>query len=186
LSVDIFVASPRLAVIVTGVDLGTEEVPILNVAPLVPEGIVTSEGTVATEGLPLLSDTEIPTPGAIPFSFTVPVELPPPTTEPGLSDSEINDGAVTVRVADFIEPLLLAVIVIGVDEETGAVVTLNVSFVAPAGTVMLVGTPATDGLLDVSETVIPPEYAGPVSVIVPATVLPPTAEFGETLRDARA
>ena len=128
----------------------------------------------------------MPSLGASPVSFTVPVELAPPTTEPGLSDSELSVGAVTVSVADFIESPLPAVIVIGVEEETGAVVTLNVSFVAPAGTVILVGTPATDGLLDVSETVIPPEYAGPVSVIVPATVLPPTAEFGATLRDARA
>jgi hypothetical protein len=185
-SVEVFVVSPRLAVIVTGVAFNTEKVSILNVALLAPEGTVTFEGPTATEGSALVSETEIPSLGATPFSFTVPVELAPPTTEPGLSDSELNDGSVTVSVADFIEPPLLAVIVTGVEEETGAVVTLNVPFIAPAGIVMLVGTPATDALLDVSDTAIPLEYAGPVSVTVPVTVLPPTVEFGETLKDASA
>jgi hypothetical protein len=182
---DFFVVAPRFAVIVTGVELDTEKVSTLNVALLAPEGIVTLDGTVATEGLLLVSEIEMPSLGASPVSFTVPVELAPPTTEPGLSDSELNDGPVTVSIADFVEPPLLAVIVTGVEEETGAVVTLNVPFVTPAGTVILVGTPATDGLLDVSETVMPPEYAGPVSVTVPVTVLPPNVDPGEILKDAR-
>ena len=185
MSVDFFVVARRLAVMVTGIELDTEEVLTLKVALLAPEGTVTLEGRVATEALLLVSETEMPSLGASPVSFTVPVELAPPTTEPGLSDSELSVGAVTVSVADFIESPLPAVIVTGLEEETGAVVTLNVPFVAPTGTVTLVGTPATDGLLDVSETVIPPEYAGPVSVIVPVTVLPPNVDPGEILKDAR-
>jgi len=172
-------------VIVTCIESDTEIVPISNVALLAPDGIVTFEGTTTTDGSALLSDTEMPSLGASPVSFTVPVELAPPTTEPGLSDSELNDGAVTVSVADFIESPLPAVIVTGLEEETGAVATLNVPFVAPAGTVILVGTPASDGLLDVSETVIPPEYAEPVSVTVPVTVLPPNVDPGDILKDAR-
>jgi hypothetical protein len=108
---------------------------MLKVAWVAPGGIVTVEGTMAIEGLLLASDTETPPPGATPFSFTVPVELLPPTTVLGTTDSEYNDGAVTVSVADFIETPLVAVIVTGVEDETGTVVTLNVDLVAPAGIV---------------------------------------------------
>jgi hypothetical protein len=185
-SVDFFVVAPRLAVIVTGVEMDTEEVLILNIALLDPEGTETLTGTMATEGSLLVRDMEMPGLGATPVSFTVPVELAPPTTEPGLSESELNVGAVTVSVDDFVEPPLLAVIVTGVDDETGVVVTLNVPFVAPVGTEMLDGTSATDGSLDVSETATPPEYAGPVSVTVPVTVLPPSVDSGEIPNDASA
>lgn len=90
-----------------------------------------------------------------------------------------------MTVADFIEPPLVAAMVTGVEEETGTVVRLNVSLVAPGGTVMLDGTAATDGLLEVRYTVTPPEYAGPMSVTVPRTGSPPTVVFGERLKDAR-
>lgn len=129
--------------------------------------MVTVVGTAATEGLLLASDTEMPPLGATPFSFTVPVELFPPTTVLGVRDRTYNDGAVTVSVADFVETPLLVVIVTGVEDETGTVVTLMVPLVAPAGIVMFDGTPATDGLLEVKATSIPPEYAGAVSITVP-------------------
>lgn len=145
----------RLAVIVTAVELDTEAVSIVNVAALAPEATVTLEGTVATEGLLLLSDTEIPPLGAAPVSFTVPVEPAPPTTVLGASDSELNAGAVTVSVADLIEPLL-AVIVAGLADATGIVETLNVAFVAPAGTVTLEGTAAAEELLEERDTTTPP------------------------------
>ena len=145
----------RLAVIVTAVELDTEAVSIVNVAALTPEATVTLEGTVATEGLLLLSDTEIPPLGAAPVSFTVPVEPAPPTTVLGASDSELNAGAVTVSVADLIEPLL-AVIVAGLADATGIVETLNVAFVAPAGTVTLEGTAAAEELLEERDTTTPP------------------------------
>src|ERR1700736_5304618 len=108
---------------------------MLKVALLAPTRMVTVEGTMTIEGLLLASDTETPPLGAAPFSFTVPVELLPPTTVLGATESEANDGAVTVRVADFIEAPLLAVIVTGVADETGTVVTLNVPLAAPAGIV---------------------------------------------------
>jgi hypothetical protein len=184
--VDFFVVAPRLAVIVTGVEVDTEEVSILNVALFSPEGTETLAGTIATEGSLLVSDKEMPLMGAIPVSFTVPVELVPPRTELGLSDIELNNGAVNVRVADLFELPLLAAIVTGVDEETGAVVTLNNPCVAPAAIVILGGTSTTDGSLDVSEIVTPPGYAGPVSLTVPLTVLPPSAESGEISSDVSA
>ena len=142
--------------IVTEVEPATATVSILNVALFAPAATVTVEGTVATEGLLLLSDTEIPPLGAAPVSFTVPVELAPPTTVLGMSDSELNTGAVTVSVADFTDPPLLAVIVTGVENATGIVETLNVAFVAPAGTVMLEGTAATEELLEERDTTTPP------------------------------
>jgi len=98
-------------VIVTEVELDTEAVSMLNVASFAPEATVTLDGTVATEGLLLLSDTEIPPLGAAPVSFNVPVESAPPTTVLGASESELNAGAVTVTVADFTDPPLLAIIV---------------------------------------------------------------------------
>jgi hypothetical protein len=115
----------------------------------------------------LLSDTEIPPLGAAPVNFTVPVEPAPPTTVLGDSDSELNTGAVTVSVADLIDPPLLAVIVPGVADATGIVETLNVAFVAPAGTVTFEGTAAAEELLEERDTETPPAYAGPVSVTVP-------------------
>ena len=142
--------------IVNDVELDTEVVSTLNVAPLAPDITVTVEGAVATEGLLLLSDTEIPPLGAAPFSFTVPVEPAPPTTVLGMSDSELKTGAVRVSVADFTDPPLLAVIVTGVADATGIVETLNVAFVAPAGTVTFEGTVAAEELLEERNTTTPP------------------------------
>jgi hypothetical protein len=154
--VDIFADVPRVAVIVTEVELDTEVVSMLNVALLALDGTVTLEGTVATEGLLLLSDTEIPPFGVAPVNFTVPLEPAPPITVLGARESELNTGAVTVSVADFIDPPLLAVIVTGVAESTGIVETLNVAFVAPAGTVTFEGTVAAEELLEERDTTTPP------------------------------
>lgn len=186
MSVDIFADVPRVAVIVTEVEPDTEAVSMLNVALFAPEATETLEGTVATATLLLLSDTEIPPLGAAPVSFTVPVEPAPPATVLGASDSELNTGAVTVTVADFSDPPLLAVIVTGVADATGIVETLNVAFVAPAGTVTLEGTAAAEELLEERDTTTPPAYAGAVRVTVPCTVLPPTVEFGEIPTEASA
>ena len=142
--------------IVTEVEVDTEAVSMLNVALLSPDATVTLDGTVATEGLLLLSETEIPPLGAAPVNFTVPVEPPPPTTVLGASDSELNTGAVTVTVADLIEPPLLAVIVTAVADATGIVATLNVAFVAPPGTVTFEGTAAAEELLEERDTTTPP------------------------------
>jgi hypothetical protein len=62
--------------------------------------------------------------------------------------------------------------------ETGLVEIGNVAVVAPAGTVTLLGTEATLGLLEASATTIPPEGAAPLIVTVPRAVLPPVTEDG--------
>ena len=58
------------------------------------------------------------------------------------------------------------------DAATAVVVMLNVALVAPAAIVTLAGTDAA-GLLLESATWAPPVGAGPSSVTVPVTALPP-------------
>ena len=70
-----------------------------------------------------------------------------------------------------------------VDAPTVLVVTLNVALVAPAATVTLPGTDAA-GLLLESATCAPPVGAGPCSVTVPVTGLPPTTLAWLKLSDA--
>jgi hypothetical protein len=61
-------------------------------------------------------------------------------------------------------------------------VTVKVTVVAPAGTVTDVGTPATVEL-ELKVTTAPPIGAGPLRVIVPVELVPPTNELGDTLTD---
>jgi hypothetical protein len=68
--------------------------------------------------------------------------------------------------------------VIGVEEVTAKVVTVNVALVAPAGMVTLAGTVATAGLLLVSETTAPPVRAGPLSMTLPVEGDPPLTLVG--------
>ena len=64
---------------------------------------------------------------------------------------------------------------------TAEVLTLKVAVEAPAATVTLAGTAATDGFALLRLTMAPPLGAPPVKVIVPCDVLPPTTEVGLTL-----
>jgi len=65
---------------------------------------------------------------------------------------------------------------------TGVVVTVKFAEVCPCGTVTEEGTEATDGLLLLSCTVKPPDWAGAVRVTVPVLGLPPTTVLGLRLR----
>jgi hypothetical protein len=65
----------------------TPGVVTVKVADVLPAGTVTLPGTVAAVVLLLASVTEAPPVGAATFSRTVPVELLPPTTLVGLSDT---------------------------------------------------------------------------------------------------
>jgi hypothetical protein len=58
------------------------------------------------------------------------------------------------------------------------VLTVKVALVAPAGTVTLEGTAATEVLLLLRVTVAPPVGAGPLSVTVPVELFPPLTEVG--------
>ena len=129
----------------------TAVVTTVNVAPVAPAATVTLAGTVATDAL-LDSVTTAPPLGAAPLRVTVPVEEAPPVTLLGLSNTEDSVGVVpagaTVSVAVWVDPPYEAVIVAGVDVVTALVVTVKVMLVAPAATVTLAGTVATDALLD--------------------------------------
>src|SRR2546422_7657478 len=71
-----------------------------------------------------------------------------------------------------------------VDAFTGLVVTVNVTLVAPAGTVTLAGTVAAVLSLD-SVTCAPPAGAGPSSVAVPVELLPPVTVVGLSASEGR-
>src|SRR3989454_9254438 len=71
-----------------------------------------------------------------------------------------------------------------VDAVTALVVTVNVTLVAPTGTVTLAGTVAAVLSLD-SVTCAPPAGAGPSSVAVPVELLPPVTVVGFTPSEER-
>ena len=72
-----------------------------------------------------------------------------------------------------------------VDAVTALVVTVNVTLVAPTGTVTLAGTVAAAVLSLDSVTCAPPAGAGPSSVAVPVELLPPVTVVGFTPSEER-
>ena len=144
------------------VTLKVIEVPIANVAePLLPVA------TLMPAGLELTRSP--PRPVAVTASVAV---CPPP---PGAA-------GVTVSVAFLVVPLYVAEMVTKVDAETLLVVRLKPQIVAPAPTLTLAGTLATDGLLLDSVTDAPPCGAPAVSVTVPPPLLPPVTLEGLNAR----
>ena len=77
----------------------------MNVALVLPAGTVTKAGTLAADGVLLLSETATPPLGAAPVSVTVPWEMIPPRTLAGLTENELKVVGVTVSVVVFVTPL---------------------------------------------------------------------------------
>ncbi|HQQ76690.1 MAG TPA: hypothetical protein PLB01_05000 [Thermoanaerobaculia bacterium] len=109
--------------LVVGAVSGVETV---NVAVAVPAATVTLEGTVAAAVLELARYTISPPAGAGPLRVTVPVEVVPPTTVVGLSDTLEGRIDVVVRTAVFVAPET-AVTVVSRSSATATVVAENVA-----------------------------------------------------------
>jgi hypothetical protein len=85
----------------------------------------------------------------------------------------------------LVAPAKDAVIVTGVDALTALVLTVNVTLLAPAGTVTLEGTLAAVLLLE-SATCAPPAGAGPLNVTVPVEdCAPPMTLVGFRVTEER-
>ena len=141
---------------------------------------MTLEGTVATEVLLLESETVEPPEGAAELRVTVPVELFPPLTLVGFNETEerFTTGVpVTVRKACATLDPSVAVIADVRLPLMDVVVTVNEALVLPAATVTLLGTLAKLNSLE-SDTVAPPEGAGPSRVSVPCDDEPAVTLMG--------
>ena len=94
---------PRVPVMTEVVVEATPRVVTVNVADGLPAETVTLAGTVAAKVLPLASVTTAAV-GAAPFSRSVPVELFPPTTLVGLSETEETSKGLMVNGALALPP----------------------------------------------------------------------------------
>ena len=91
-----------------------------------------------------------------------------------------------MSAAERVVPLHVAMITAEVEAVTGAVLTGKLVPEAPAGTVTVAGTAATEGVALESARITPPAGAGPVSVTVACDVSPPMTAAGSTLTAPRA
>lgn len=158
----------------------TAEVVTVNVADVAPDGINTLAGTTALAEFDC-SVTVSPPVGAGPSRVIVAVLVVPPITVVGVNDKPLSTPGFTVSVplADLAptDPVIVTVVM----EATGAVVTVNVIELDPAGTVTEVGT-VTLELSDDKFTTVPPVGAEPVRVTVAVDEVPPVTAVGAKLR----
>ena len=98
-----------------------------------PAGTVTLGGTVATVVSWLESATTRPPAGAAPLSVTVPVELSPPITVAGLSESASSEPGARRSSVSPSDQLRLAQTVTERRDSTGLVVTVKSALVERAG-----------------------------------------------------
>jgi hypothetical protein len=145
---------------VTGVELATAVVVMVNFTLVVPAGIVTLTGTEAAAGFELESETVTPFAGAGAFTYTrLLMVLLPPAMAAGDSATEDTATGSSVSTAVFVTPPEEPEVVTGVEAATALVVIVNLTEVAPAGIVTLAGTAAAAFELE-SDTVTPFAGAG--------------------------
>lgn len=142
----------------------------------------TVAGTVAAAVLLLLRLTVSPPAGADEVSVSVAVEVEPPATVAGESESAFSAGGLTVRAAPLLEPLSVAVTVALVTAPTASVETVKVPLVAPAGIESEAGTVAA-ALSLLRATVTPPVGAASLKVRVAVLEAPPARLAGERVTE---
>jgi hypothetical protein len=161
---------------------------------VLPAGIVTLPGTVASAGFSLKRLTTRPPAGAALPNVTRPVDELPPATVAGVRLSEARlpgaglAGGFTLIVCVRCTPPAAAVIIENCPspELFCSVVTLKLVELAPAGTVMLAGTVAQRVSLLDNAIVTPPDGAGPARLTDPIEGLPPSTVVGLSARAASA
>jgi hypothetical protein len=182
LNVAVDVTPPYVAVIVTGVVVGTLYVVIVKVWVVEPLGTVTGLTTVAAAGVSLVTLTAAPPIGAGPVRVIVPVAVSPPIrlgaeTETPDNVGVIVKGTLSVTLPNVADRLTVVLAV------TIALVILNVAVVEPVGMVTVTGTAARRALAVVRLTISPLLPACPEMVTVPVDVWPPTCGFGAAVND---
>jgi len=190
-------APPSEPEIVTELVVLTLFVVTVKAAWVDPAETVTLEGTVASDVLLLVRVTTAPPLGAAALSVTVPVDESPPrrlvglrvsddsvAPEPGVGVGVAVAKGATVRVAVFVTPPLVAVIVTVVVVAAGFVPMIKPPDFTPWGTVALAGTLTTEGLLLLRSTCVS-DVATAARVTTPLAPAVPTTEDGLTLREAR-
>ena len=176
-----------MALIVTEVEPVTGYVFTLKVVLLLPPGTMTLlVSGLATNGLLLVNWTVIPSLGARPVSVIVPMEVFPAAMLVASRTTELGAGGFTVKVAVFVVPPPVAIMLTGVELETGLVVTVKVAVVLPPATVTLSGTVAASVILLYRDTTAPPLGAALLSFTVPVELLPPSTLAGLTVTEAGA
>ena len=113
---------------------GTGLVVIVNITLFELAGMVAEEGTCATLGLLLFSETTAPDGGAAPLSVKVPLEDAPPVNVLGFKVREVREDGFTIKVVVLVVPST-ALSVTEVCAATPLVVIVNVVLVDPAGMV---------------------------------------------------
>jgi hypothetical protein len=156
----------------------------VKLAELSPAEIVTLFGTFTVARL-LVSLMTNPPAGAGPLRPAVPVELLPPRTDEGFSETETNARGTSLTVAVSVVVPKVALIVTVCAVVTATDVRLNVAVVCPPATVTVGGTVTRGPLLE-REITEPALGAGPLIVTDPTADAPPATVLGATLTDVRA
>ena len=171
------------------VELATTAVVMVKLALVAPAATVAPDGTTAA-ALSLDSPTVMPPPGAALLKVTVPVDVPPPTTVPGLNTTEVRLGekgaTVTVRIDDFVAPPPLAEMVTCLCAVADLVVTVKLAALFPDSTVTAAGTVAVEVRLLERVTANPAAGAGVLRRTVPVDGVPPWTLVGSRPTEATA
>ena len=121
----------------------TADVLTVKVAEVLPAGMVIVVGTVAEDPVAERAMASPPV-GAPILIVTVPMLVLPPTTDVGLSVTDLTVGGVSVTVVVPEMLFNLAVKVTEVSVETAIVFTVKVADIWPDATVAVAGTVAAD------------------------------------------